>query len=161
TLYSYQEPKAERDGQAIKVEMRLITDPKRNLRNIEGLAEGHHIFGDSQLLEGLLAVLANNDLSQTLASPTLATNIGRVAKLQAKVDDPTRAGEMSIVLLTRQSDNQVLFEVRAKVTLGKKMSSVDTAFALAEKQSYLVRLPANKTDPEAEDLYLIISRKSD
>lgn len=160
TLYSYQEPKAERDGRAIKIEIRVITDPKRNLRNIEGLAEGHHIFGDSQLLEGLLAVLANNDLSQTLASPTLATNIGRVAKLQAKVDDPTRAGEMSIVLLTRQSDNQVLFEVRAKVTLGKKMSSVDTAFALAEKQSYLVRLPANKTDPEAEDLYLIISRRS-
>ncbi|MCO6046047.1 polysaccharide biosynthesis/export family protein [Aeoliella sp. ICT_H6.2] len=154
------QPTVEGDERVTKAKIRLVTDPKQNLRNVEGLEKGFSITGETRLLAGLLGVLAKNGLTRELASPTITALNGKVARIHVDDDETDSPRVVDVELLNRHSGNQVVFEARASVQLGKRKRTLDTAFALTEGQSYLVRIPKDEKVPKSEDLYLLVSRES-
>jgi hypothetical protein len=121
--------------------------------SIKGLEGGTTLVGESQLLEGLLRVLANNSLSEAIATPTIQTLSGQVATIHMECETGQIAKSIEIELLNHHTGNQVVFEALVKLKGEQNNRELDTAFALTEGQSCLVRLPKEESDPVADDLY--------
>ncbi|WP_425395684.1 M56 family metallopeptidase [Aeoliella sp.] len=152
-------PTAEGDQRITKARIRLVTDPKQNLRSVEGLDKGISITGESQLLEGLLSVLAKNGLSEVLESPRIQAVNGQVATFRVDSDQTDPPRRIELELLNWHSGKQVVFEARASVRLGEHKREIDTAFALTKGQAFLMRIAKGEKASDSEDLYLLVCRE--
>ena len=152
TIQAYtSNPTTQDKQQQVTTHLRLVTDPKLNLRDIEGLQEGASITGETSVLEGLLRVMAKNGLSEVLSAPSVTTSDGQVAQFSFVGE------ELSVKLVNHQSKNQVTFEVEAVVKHQGEEKQIATKFTLGESQSILLRLTAKEELPYLEDLYLLMS----
>lgn len=154
------------DAATTEVQLSVLNDLKKNLRNVEVLEAGDRVVGDSQLLEGIVGVLTNNGLADVIATSTVVTRDGQRSTVRSVGDEAEKASAVEIELGNRRIDNQVVFEARADVKIGENKSHIEMAFALTAGQSCLVRLGADGTtsayqSAPADDLYLLVTRPAE
>ncbi|QDU55388.1 M56 family metallopeptidase [Aeoliella mucimassa] len=159
TPFAYDEQPQASDSQTVTVRTRIVTDPKQNLRAIEGLKSGTSITGESQILEGLLGVLDKNDLSKVLATPSITVRNGQVAQVGIDSNESSDTPNLAIKLLNHHSGKLVIFDAEVSVTgLAGGSSESKSTFALNAGESFLTRIPQEHMK-ESEDIYLLITRE--
>ncbi len=143
----------------VKATIRLIADPKRNLRRVGDLAEGPALVGETQLLVGFVETLTGNGLAEVLALPALVAPSGGKSELTAELREPLPVGTFAVELGNQNRENRVEFDARARLTLGEVSREFSGAFALSAGQSYLVRLNPVKKEQAGTDVYLMVTRE--
>ncbi|TWT33822.1 BlaR1 peptidase M56 [Posidoniimonas corsicana] len=151
-------PTTEGDNRVINAKLRVVTDPHKNLRGVGGLAADDLVVSDSTLVEGLVDVLTKNGLVKVLARPRIMALNGQTGQFAIQTDEaPIK--QISVELQNRHSGAQVIFRAHATVEIDERKQQLDTAFALAEGQSCLMRLRQEEPESDADDLYLLVTRE--